>query len=54
MQKAYEEDASEEEKTPKLTIPECQKLLIEILEKDGSLDMLKDWQKRRQPTPGGS
>ena len=46
MQKAYEEDASEEEKTPKLTIPECQKLLIEILEKDGSLDMLKDWPEK--------
>ena len=46
MQKVYEDDAGEQEKTPKLTIPEWQKLLMEILEKDGGLDMLKDWPKK--------
>ena len=46
MQKACEDDVGEEEKTPKLTIPERQKLLMEILEKDGGLDMLKDWPEK--------
>ena len=46
MQKMYEDDANEPEKTPKLTIPEWQKLLMEILEKDGGLDMLKDWPEK--------
>ena len=36
-------DANEKEKSPKFTIPERQQLLIEILERDGGLDMLKDW-----------
>ena len=30
-------------KEPKMTIPERQAELIKILEKDGGLDMLKDW-----------
>ena len=36
-------DTDEKEKSPKLMIPERQQLLIEILEWDGGLDMLKDW-----------
>ena len=45
MEKLSEDDAdtNEKEKSPKLTIPEQQQLLIEILERDGGLDMLKDW-----------
>ena len=45
MKKLSEEDADtdEKEKSPKLTIPEQRQLLIEILERDGGLDMLKDW-----------
>ena len=45
MKKLSEDDADndEKEKSPKLTIPEQQQLLIEILEWDGRLDMLKDW-----------
>ena len=45
MKKLSEDDAdtNEKEKSPKLTIPEQQQLLIEILEWDGGLDMLKDW-----------
>ena len=46
MQKVYKDDAGQLEKTPKLTIPEWQKLLMEILEKDGGLDMLKDWPEK--------
>ena len=34
------------EKSPKLTIPERQQLLIEILKRDGGLDMLKDWPEK--------
>ena len=40
-------DTNEKEKSPKLMIPERQQLLIEILERDGRLDMLKDWPERR-------
>ena len=45
MNKLSEDDADtdEKEKSPKLMIPEWQQLLIEILEWDGGLDMLKDW-----------
>ena len=45
LKKLSEDDADtdEKEKSPKLTIPEWQQLLIEILEWDGRLDMLKDW-----------
>ena len=45
MKKLSKDDADtdEKEKSPKLTIPEWQQLLIEILERDGRLDMLKDW-----------
>ena len=48
MKKLSEDDANtdEKEKSPKLTIPECQQLLIEILERDSGLDMLKDWPKK--------
>ena len=45
MKKLSEDDTdtNEKEKSPKLTILERQQLLIEILEWDGGLDMLKDW-----------
>ena len=39
-------DANEKEKSPKLTIPEQQQLLMEILEWDNGLDMLKDWPEK--------
>ena len=39
-------NTNEKEKSPKLTIPEWQQLLIEILEWDGRLDMLKDWPEK--------
>ena len=39
-------DTNEKEKPPKLTILEWQQLLIEILEWDGRLDMLKDWPEK--------
>ena len=39
-------DTDEKEKSPKLTIPEQQQLLIEILEGDSGLDMLKDWPEK--------
>ena len=44
MKKLSEDDAdtNEKEKSPKLTILEWQQLLIEILEWDSGLDMLKD------------
>ena len=32
-------------KEPKMTIPERQAKLMEILEENGGLDMLKDWPK---------
>ena len=45
MKKLSEDDANTngKEKSPKLMIPEQQQLLIEILERDSGLDMLKDW-----------
>ena len=46
MQKVYEEEAGVDKKTPKLTIPEHQKLLMETLEKDGDFDMLKGWPEK--------
>ena len=46
MQRVYEDDAGEPDKPPKLTIPERQKLLMEILEKDGRLNMLNDWPEK--------
>ena len=48
MKKLSEDDAEtdEKEKSPKLMIPERQHLLIEILERDGGLDMLKDWPEK--------
>ena len=48
MKKLSEDDANtnKKEKSPKLTIPEWQQLLIEILERDGWLDMLKDWPEK--------
>ena len=48
MKKLSEDDADtdEKEKSPKLTILEWQQLLIEILERDGGLDMLKDWPEK--------
>ena len=46
MQKVFEDDAGKPEKTLKLKIPEQQKLLMEILEKDSRLHMLKDWPKK--------
>ena len=48
MKKLSEGDANtdEKEKSPKLMIPEQQQLLIEILEQDGGLDMLKDWSEK--------
>ena len=48
MKKLSEDDANtdEKEKSPKLMIPEWQQLLIEILERDGGLDMLKDWPEK--------
>ena len=48
MNKLSEDDADtdEKEKSPKLTIPERQQLLIEILERDSGLDMLKDWPEK--------
>ena len=48
MKKPSEDDADtdEKEKSPKLTILEWQQLLIEILERDGGLDMLKDWPEK--------
>ena len=39
-------DTNDKEKSPKLTIPEQQQLLVEILERDGGLDMLKDWPEK--------
>ena len=39
-------DANEKEKLPKLMILERQQLLMEILEWDGGLDMLKDWPEK--------
>ena len=48
MKKLSKDDAdtNEKEKSPKLTIPEQQQLLIEILERDSGLDMLKDWPEK--------
>ena len=48
MKKLSEDDAdtNEKEKSPKLTIPERQQMLIEILEQDSGLDMLKDWPEK--------
>ena len=48
MKKLSEDDADtdEKKKSPKLMIPEWQQLLIEILERDGGLDMLKDWPEK--------
>ena len=48
MNKLSEDDADtdEKEKSPKFTIPEQQQLLIEILEWDAGLDMLKDWSEK--------
>ena len=48
MKKLSKDDADtdEKEKSPKLTIPERQQLLIEILEWDSRLDMLKDWPEK--------
>ena len=48
MEKLSEDDAdtNEKEKSPKLMILEWQQLLIEILEWDGGLDMLKDWPQK--------
>ena len=48
MKKLSEDDADndEKEKSPKLMILERQQLLIEILERDGGLDMLKDWPEK--------
>ena len=48
MKKLSEDDANanEKEKSLKLMIPERQQLLIEILEWDSGLDMLKDWPEK--------
>ena len=48
MKKLSKDDANtnEKEKSPKLTTLEQQQLLIEILEWDGGLDMLKDWPEK--------
>ena len=34
---------TQEKETPKLTIEECQKLLMELLRKDGGMEQLKEW-----------
>ena len=34
---------TQEKETPKLTIEERQKLLMELLRKDGGLEQLKEW-----------
>ena len=48
MEKLSEDnaDTNEKEKSPKLMILEWQQLLIEILEWDSGLDMLKDWPEK--------